>query len=261
MLLCPAKASILMPLVPYVRLLDTRSDVSDLTTYTFTACNLGMIGLVSSPAANVYGTDPLLRSALRNMIVVAVHGEDAAVTFNVSSVTIGGVAGTEGPDRAGATNAINTAIYYWRTDQLQGIANTDIVVTFSEAVTHCAIGVMSVENLSLCVRVAGAASNTFTGTGTLTLGPTMTVENIDFGLVGIFAASCVTGGGTEGFSVKSGIGGTPPNILSAGSTAEMDYAAAWSRSPQWNGANDKPIEFLASWSGAGAGDAACAIFM
>ncbi len=261
MLMCPARTSILMPLVPNVRLLDVKSDVSDLTTYTFTACNLGMIGLVSSPAANVYGTNPLLRSAQRNMIVVCIHGEDAAVTFNVTGVTIGGVAGTEGPDRGGATNAINTAIYYWRADQLQGIANTDIAVTFSEAVTSCAIGVMSVENLSLCARVAGAASNTFTGTGTLTLGPTMTVENIDFGVVGIFAASCVAGGGTEGFAIQSGIGGTPPDILYSGSTAEMDYAAAWSRSSQWNGANDKPIEFLASWSGTGAGDAACAIFM
>lgn len=163
MVLHPAWSTILRGQVPSVKLTDLRNDVSDLTTYTFTNCAIGPITFGVAGAGTPIPGQVLRSSGFRNIAVI-VHGEDAATSFSVTGVTIGGVSGTEQIDRVGATSAINTAIYTWAGSTLDGIANTNIAVTWSEAITSCAIGVLSIENMPMLVGLSSASA---VGTGVM----------------------------------------------------------------------------------------------
>lgn len=263
----PVIAHILAPKFPRVLLLSTANSTSDLTTYTFSAMDIG--GLHAAHPFSAEETipssmpGPPLASSGRKTILAIIHGEDANATFNVSSVTIGGVAGTERVDRGGGTNAINTAIYSWNPADLAGIANTDVAVTWSEAITSCAVGIVEVSN----VRGFGAAGTmSATGTGLITgaLSPIGSADQVIGGAV-IMGSTCATGGGTElpefGFNTGALLTGTDsfnPTTLYEGNNAEIDFAAAYYILPtyQYPGATPRRFEPAVSWSGAGAGDAA-----
>jgi hypothetical protein len=135
---------------PRVSVLDAVVDETDQTTYTFTGCNV-----FSGGSSRDQGVWPGCRSRAHKLIIVAVHGLNDTTTFDVTSVAIGGVSGTERIDRGGTTNAVNSAIYSWEASALSDITNTDIVVTWSEAVTACAIGVVIVEGIGVAAFSAG----------------------------------------------------------------------------------------------------------
>lgn len=238
--------------IPKVTVLHVADDVSDLTTYTFTGVNFGNIGATASIAGQTVLTFPNVRSQCRSYIAVIVHGEDAATVFDVSSVTIGGVSGTERQDRAGATVAINHAIYTFDTDSLQDITSTDVVVTWSEAVTGCAVGVLLIENTGVHIPVISAAGGT--GTGVVSATPTVPINLADRYQLILAASTCDTGGGTEkvqfyiGEATSSESPLVAPRLLYEGSNAEFDYAAAWSYSP---GYNPTVMAISATWSGTG----------
>jgi hypothetical protein len=242
-----------------VRLLDVQNLATDLTTYTFTGVNCGEFGTTLTNSADAYGTNPHQRSTGRKAIVVIVHGEDAATTFGVSGVTLGGVAGVELVDRGGGATAINTAIYIFHTDGLQGITSTDIAVTFSEAVTACAIGVLEVSNFGLVVANGTA---TAVATGNLVLAPTMSAVNSDRNMLFIVGTTAVQVVG-EFLSVTTPSGSvhSSPELLYDRSNAEISYAALWTYSQQYNGANTDFFGLTLDWATAGASDAACVGFM
>lgn len=252
MLIHPAFSAILKPSLPRVTLTDVREDVSDLTTYTFTSCNLGDFGGTGGNTADAYGTNPTPRVASRKFVYVIVHGEDAATTFGVNSVTINGLGGSETVDRGGATNAINTALYVFSTEILSGITNTDIAVTFSEAVTGCAIGVILVENITGAQNV-GSASASNTGIMTAAAGNGLTGAQNN--LLVLSASTCITGGATElpEFDAVQTSGNYWPVLLYHGSNAEFDYAAAWSYGAGYfSGLTEYGNRV--QWSGIGAAD-------
>ena len=258
----PILRHILTPNNPAVKLLSTASDTTDLTTYTFSAMDIGGFGdshPFGSDQANTT-TSALLSSPGRAAIACIVHGEDAATTFGVSSVTIGGVAGTEAVDRGGGTSAINTAIYIWTGESLRGIANTDVVVVWNEAVTSCAVGIIEITNLTC---YAALASGSAQGTGAVNAPIINLADSSRFsGGIAIFGSSCVTGGGTETpeFNLIAGttqpLDAMNPTLLYHGNNAELDFAAAFSLV---TGTFHDPISTVrlgasVSWSGTGAGD-------
>lgn len=251
-----AWSTILNRQTPMVKLCDVRSDTTDLTTYTFTAVNLGDLGSVASIAGDAYGVNPHMRSNGRKMIVVVIHGEDAAVTFGVTSCSIGGVAGTECADRGGGTNAINTATYSWDTNALQGITNTDVVVVWTEAITGCAIGVLSVENIGLAQLFATAATN---GTSLITASPSRSLTNDDTFAVAVMGSTNLTS--TETATFGSGTGGLcNPMLLYSSDNGEFAYAAAWAYSAQWCG-GIASYPTTVGWSGASGMDLVTCMFM
>lgn len=261
----PAHRLLLRRARPEVKLLDVRDDVADLTTYTFTDVNIGDLGAARIIAQSQMSNVHTLRSPSNKAIVINVHAEDDAITYTVSSCTLGGVAGLKTVDRGGGTNAINSAQFIWSSAQLEAIANTNVVVTFSEAVTTCAIGVMSIDNLSY-VRSSGIGTSSSTGTGAINVGGSSTsVENGIRHVAAIMASTHATGGGTAHITVdpyrgSSGDGTWQPTILYEGSNAEMDFAGAWTFIP---GIALGPINsaflpgFTVDWSGAAAFDACC----
>jgi hypothetical protein len=188
-----------------------------------------------------------------------VHGEDAATTYSVSSVTLGGVAGSELVDRGGASAALNTAIYIWYTDSLQDITSTDIAVTFSEAVTSCAIGVLEVSNFGLVVSGGTATAQ---GTGNLVVAPTMSAVNSDRNMLFIVGTSSATVV-AEILQIVSHHGSvhSSPEILYDRSSAEFSFAAVWTYSQQYNGANTDFLGLTLEWATAGNGDAVGVGFM
>lgn len=255
------RAALLKRRAPNVKLLDLQQTINSVTTHTFTGVSLGDLGSVRSESGDVYGTNPHQRAIGRRFIVVVVHGEDAATTFSVNSVSLGSINGTEVVDRGGATSAINTAIYYWDTATLDGITTTTVSVTWSEAVTTAAIGVLLVENVGLVdFMTTGAA--TAVGTGALALNPTVgTNPTLDTFPLLIVGSTCAAN--NEGFSVDPGPGGgVAPTILYADANSAMGYAAAWSYVPQYSYNNDNTtFPVICNWSSTGAGDAVCAGFV
>lgn len=251
---------VLAPKLPSVRLLATASNTNDLTAYTFTAVDIGGFGARHPMGAheNVLLNNPMLSSPGRAAIVVFVHGEDAAATFGVNSVTIGGVSGTEIFDRGGVTQAVDSAIYIWSAGDLAGIANTDIVVTWSEAVTSCAIGVVEVSNLrSFGVLASGSAF------GASNLAVTVTGvadEEAVIGGVVLFCSTCVTGASTEfpsfeiaGAAVPPADGFEPCQIYHE-SNAEIDFAAFYYLISSVDLGGADRSRFQGNWSGAGQAD-------
>lgn len=262
-MLDPLLSAVLKRQAPQVEVLDVRDSSSGLTTYTFTSCNVHF-GSVHSIAGDAYGTDPHVRSPGRKMIVVVVHGDDSASSFGVNSVTIGAVAGTERVDRAGITNPPNTAIYTWDTNSLDGITSTDIAVTWSEAITACAIGVLLVSNLGLCQFVNSA---TAAATTALDLAPAASVTGFDTFAIAICGSSCATGGGTETARITHATTGSGqvngdscPILLYSNSNALLDYCAFWSYSQQYLG-DVVPFRMTVNWSSTGNSDAVMATFV
>lgn len=231
---------------PRVKLLHFASSASDLTTYTFTNVPLGERGTNGFTSNEVYGDSIMLRTPARKAIVIVVHAEDAAATFSVSSVTAGTVAGIEAVDRGGATSAINTAIYVFTEAEISQFTNESVVVTMSEAVTSCAIGVLLVENFSVLLLLTSA---TAVGTGALALAPVASVDD-RFQLC-IIGATCV---GLETFAIET-FAGQHADILYDNQSAEASYACAWGYSKQFVAAGDTNLSYSCSFSSTGAGDA------
>jgi len=262
MLLHPAWRTILKSPKPKIKLTDIREDVGNNTTYTFTGCNidLGMAGTIASEDVGLgtaNGSYP--RSPSRGVVIVAVHGEDSATLFSISTVTIGGVTGTEAADRGGATNAINSGLWYFDTDKLSALANTDIVVTFSEAVTGAAIGVICVTNIGP-LQVVGSNNGTGAGSLLLGVGATTSQANSTYPFA-IVVSTCATGGGTERFqvdAVNSAIadshGAAQIELLYEKSNAEFDYGAAAMICQQYSYNLAVIMEVDVNWSGAGVAD-------
>jgi len=241
---------------PFVRLLDVRESTTNATTYTFTSVSAPPQRGCPSVASETYGASPHLRSATRSLLAVIVHAEDAAVTFGVSSVTFGGVGGTERVDRGGGTSAINTAIYTWTGDLLGAVTTTDVVVTFSEAVTGCAIGVVEISNIG-AAEIGSSTSGS--GTGILTFSPSPSITQYGETSIGLYASTMITGASSETFSTGIINGATPnggsPIVLYEGQNAEFAYAAAFSLSNQYT-ADGNAFAIASEWSGATAGDLA-----
>lgn len=250
--------SIFNPAQPLVKVLDVVSSTANATSYTFSAANIGDLGSVLSISGDAYGTHPHQRSSGRKAIFVCVHGEDSATSFGISSVSIGGVNGSESMDSNG--NVLATmGLYYWNTAALAGITGTDVVVTFSEAVTSCAIGVLGVENIGLFDHTA-SGFNSGTGGISLDLNPG-TPPIIDTYALQIIVSTCVTE--TELFSIANGAGGgSPPQILYADANAEIAFAAAYNYVPQYAGdATSGVFPVIVSWDGTGSGVAGSACFV
>lgn len=119
----------------------TYTNTTDLTTYSFTNCDIGPVG----------------SSAVREVVVV-VHGS-AAATRDVNSVTIGGVAATQqvDPTTIGVASIFNATINTGTT------ATIDVV--FSGAMLNCTISVYAIYSVK---GVTGTAvfQNTVGATGT-----------------------------------------------------------------------------------------------
>lgn len=245
---------------PTVKLLDTAESTSALTTYTFSSVNLGDLGATATDGTDILGTWNTIRMPTKKYIAVVIHGENSAITFDVTGVTIGGVAGSERSDRAGATSAINTAIYTWTTASLGGITNTDIAVTWSTAITGCAIGVLLVENAAWLNNAGGTNG---VGTGVVSAGSALGVSGNASNMLGIWGSTCATGGSTEqpqfyiGEATSTFSPMYAPTLLYQKSNANFDYAAAWSYAPGyfWSGG----FAMNVTWSGTGAGDLVTAI--
>lgn len=240
---------------------DVRGDASDLTTYTFTGCYIGDLGSVATVTGFNWTNECMAQSVGKRVIAVCIHAEDAATVFDVSSVTIGGVAGSEKIDRAGATVLISSAIYTWSSESLAGVGSVaDIVVTFSEAVTACAIGVLNIDN---CMSEGSLTSVGGQATGSINLSTGPSATNQFLSPCQIIAATCGTGGGTERIRFDNGQANSrtssfpAPTLLYEGSVADIDYAAAYTSGSFASGAANSTDHYgiSASWSGAGNGDA------
>jgi hypothetical protein len=246
-----------------VKVSDVRDDVADSTAYTFTNVNLPALGTAMSTAQSL-GVNQLTRSPSNRAIVVVCHSEAAAVTWTVSSCSIGGVNGNKLVDRGGGTLAINTALFIWPANVLQGIANTNVVVTHSKAVTSCAIGVLSMENMRHVSTTA--LSSTFSdssvsgfshqGSGSCTL------ANANTGWTMIAGSTNDTGGGLEDctWEARQGSstnisGANQATHLYTGSNAEMSFSACYLVNPCYS-ANLVACGYGVDWSGAGLHEAA-----
>lgn len=248
----PVWTTVFRRAAPLVKLLDVQSDISDLTTYTFTGVNAGDVGSTGTQT-DTFGANPHMRSTGRKLIIVIVHGEDALATFSVTGVTLGGVAGTEIVDRGGGTVALNTAIYSWDTTSLGNITTTDVVVTWDEAITACAIGVLSVDNIGVYVVRSSSTTN---GSGAMTVSGGSNITGHEIFSLCIGGSTCATG--TETFEVSAegsstGQGCVDPMILYESSNAEIAFAGFWSYLPAYPYDNT-PFRFVANWSGTGNGD-------
>lgn len=258
MIVHPAFTSILAPTTPVVKLIRVENSVSDLTTYTFSNTTPPNLGTCISLSGQTYTTAHHVRSRGRKFFIVVVHAEDSITTFGVNSVTLGGVAGTEVVDRGGGGSAINTALYTWSADDLRSITTGDIVVTFSEAVTSCAVSLLEVENVGIFASVGSGSTQ---GTGELGVFVVPSLEAADRSLLVVLAGTCA---GVEDalFTLPGSAGGGAgmeyPKFLYGSSNAEMSFAAAWAISKGYTPA--RGLGFYLSFSSTGSGDAVAAAF-
>ncbi len=222
--------NLLGPKGPVVTFLDAASDVTDLTVYTFSAMNLRIPFNNFSIASESGGTGPQIRSKDKAVVLIAVHGEDALATFTVSSVTLGGVAGTAVVDEGGA-GVVDTAWFLWECAALAGITTTDVVVTFSEAVTGCAVQAVLVSNL---IQTSAVSSGSSVGTGSIGISSSSTLPLVGNSVV-LFASTNDTGTAAPNFVPEGTTGtfdawsGEAPIILNADSNAEFAYAVGYRR--------------------------------
>lgn len=260
----PAWRTVFKRAYPRPILLDTREDTGNASSYTFTAVNLIFpsclqlnLGTNETP-----GTGSYPRAANKYLIIVTVHTEDSATVFSVTNVTLGGLNGNAGAGRGGATNAINSATYWWGAGDLAGIANTDVVVTASEAITGCAIGVIAIDNMGATFELG--AGNDVTGTG-IQNNEVNVNQNDPVASVAcmLYVTTCATGGGTERVQFSPELASTASGVhnfelLYEKSNAEFDYAAAFAVFPGWIppniGANPIFGGVNLDWSGTGAFD-------
>lgn len=254
MLMLPAHRVLLASPYPRAKFLDLRSDTTALTTYTFTGVNIGPRG-TSELRTQAVGTDQIMRSPSNKMVCIIVHTKDDAVTWTISSCTLGGVAGGKVVDRGGATNAINTAIFQWNDGALAGITNTNVVVTASEAVTSCAIGVVSVENFYLA-NTTTPASASGTATGATNVSTTLNNDSPTLNYCSLVGSTCTTANLAETPIWSPSTGNTngsfAPIMLYEGGDANMSYSAAFQVAPGY--CANQGAAMRLDWSGAGAFD-------
>lgn len=254
MLFTPAQRILLHSNYPRAKFLDLRSNTTGLTTYTFTEVNIGPRGTSELRAQSV-GTDQVMRSPSNKMVVIVVHTKASAVTWTISSCTLGGVAGGKVVDRGGATNAINTAIFQWNDLAIAGIANTDVVVTGSKALLGCAIGVISVENFYLANTSSPAAASG-TSTGAVNVGSSLNTDSPTLNYCSVAGSTCTTANLAEsaiwGVSTGNGNGSFAPTMLYEGGDAVQSYSAAFQTAPGY--CANQGAAMRIDWSGAGAFD-------
>lgn len=238
---------------PMVELLDLRSNTADLTTYTFAGSCINL-GTVASIAGDTYAANPQVRSRGKRFIVVNVHGMDALTVFTVSTCSIGGVNGTKLADAGSESQLVLAATFVWDTNALQGITNTDVVVTFSEAVTSCAVGVLSVSNIGVFQNVTthtwSSASDTLSMINTPA--PALIEHNALLIGAGTFNGANATPVLFENSagSAAGAEGSRSVEILYTGGNAEMSYYCGWSYSPQYNFNNPVTAGFRVDYTGA-----------
>lgn len=237
---------------PRITVWDQRNSTSALTTYTFSSSDTPELGSVLS-TADVYGTNPHVKSNGRKMVLAAVHAEDAATLYTVDSVTLGGVAGTEASDRGGNT-VVSAAIYYWDASSLAGITNSDVVVTFSEAVSSCAVVIMLVDNVGVATPIATGVTAAVSQT------PALDVADMNMFMLGVATSATASGAETVAFGNLQATngGGYWPEWLYEGSNSVMTWAGAIVFFPGYNGG--QRTEFRPTWSGAGTSDSVVAMF-
>jgi hypothetical protein len=261
----PFLTHVLSRKLPTVKLLDVMESTTDTNIYTFTDRSLGRMAGDATGDTWTYTTAPHLPTRSRQAYVAFVHSEDAAITWTLSSLSIGGVNGTIRIDRAGATSAISSAIVTWSGEALAGITTTDVVATFSEAVTGCAIGIVELCGVGV-LQMLGSTSQV--GTGNLLTGVGGTPQNQAMRVVQLFCSTCVTGGSTERFSFDNGQTVSrvssmyAPVLLYEGSNAEFDYAAGYTLGSFCGGeATTNNYGLMVAWSGTGAGDVVTCTFI
>lgn len=253
----PVLRTLLRSQAPRVEVADVRFDDTDLTVYTFTDCKLPRFFNTSGASnGDINTVHPHLRTPSRGMLIVPIHSEAAAITWTIPSVTLGGVAGTV-LSRGGATVPLNSGMAYWDLDALRNIANSDIVVTHSKAVTSCAIGVVGVSNLKLMERIANFSSQATGLTGATAI-PTDPRRDSYQWLIA--ASTCALGGGTPvvtGFP-SSSTGTSPPELLYTGSSAEISFAAFFACAPAYHGNNTVgTLGMTLDWTGVDNSDIYC----
>ena len=221
--------------MPNFTVTDMRNDTADGTTYTFSACRAG--GGASSITERIQNNVlTSKRSAFNRMVLVVVHAKNTGVTWDIVSVTIGGVAGFQQVDRNAQINPINTAIFAWRGSDLDAIANSDIVVTVSQAITGCSIVVIEVDNVFSFFETAYTASTTDGLGAAMIASPSAGITIIPTRNVSVIGASTnVAAVGTEQFEIYNSEGSAVgvswsnvnPVLLYEGGNAEFSYAGFW----------------------------------
>jgi hypothetical protein len=216
---------------PWIKFLSASASDTDATTYTFSSVNL-------DPGR------PFRQG--RDHYVLAIHGEDAADAFTVSTATIAGVAASEIFETPSTTTTTCTAIYILTSQGVGGVSSGDIVITFSEAVTGCGYGLWCVGGLRPLHSVNAGASSNSDFTGASTLGR----QTAQRGDVMVWATTCV-GGEDATFTGGSCF----PQSLASGdynnSSAEFDYAGVgWVHGQHGCGLHGGTN---VSWSGTGEG--------
>lgn len=235
---------------PNVELLDFRENVTDLTTYTFTGMCINL-GTTRSVAGEGYTTDANTRSRGKSALLMLIHAEDALTVFTVSTAALGGVNGTI------LTN-INAAVLggcaavLWPTQLLDAITGTDAVITFSEAITGCAISLLKLSNLG-CLQNMVAFN--LASTGLLAFGFDVTIAQTEQSALLVGGFTCE---GVEGFAIDFSHGVAPDpcagwQTLYQGSNAEFSYAAVWGYTAQYVGQNSHALAAEPQFLGAGNG--------
>lgn len=254
MLFTPAQRLILHSPYPRAKFLDLKSDPTGLTTYTFTGVNIGPRG-TSELRAQSLGTDQIMRSPSNKLVAIVVHTKASAVTWTISSCTLGGVAGGKVVDRGGATNAINTAIFQWNDLAIAGITTTDVVVTGSKALLGCAIGVISLENF-YCANTSTPASASGTNTAATNVSSTLNTNSPTLNFCSIAGSTCTTANMAEtpiwSISTGNNCGSFHSIMLYEGGDAVQSYSAAFQVAPGY--CANQGAAMRLDWSGAGAFD-------
>lgn len=205
---------------------------------------------------------PSMRSASNRLVVLAIHGESTTTTWGYSTATIGGVAGFNWVDRNAQINPINTAIFGWRGSDLDAIANTDIVVTASAALTGCAIVVLEVDNVYSFFETPPSAFTTDGLGAAMTSSPSSGITIVPTRNVAVIGGSTnVSAVGTERFEIYNSEGSTAgvswsnvnPILLYEGGNAEFSYAGFWYWVPGYVPSGSIGAAVV-GWSGTAAAD-------
>lgn len=165
-------------------------DTGAATTYTFLA-------------------EPIGTAAADRRVIIAVHGDDTAATYSISSMTVGGVTTTINSEVGSTTKlaAITTTLVPTGT-------TADVVITFSEAISMCSITVWS---------AIGMLSNTAIDAGTSVADPsTVTLVSGDNGFgvaafTGVSANTIVLSGCTERFNSNTDFTRAAGDAITTGS--------------------------------------------
>lgn len=228
MLVGPLQNILLAPKVPIVTLLDVRENLTDLTTYTFSAMNMKGIGTPGPHIGSAaIGEDPTVPARHKAVVIGLIAGEDAISAYTISGTpTLGGVNSTV-ISNVSATGVSFAGIVRWTPGGLADIANTDVAVTFSEVVTGCAVALVHVDNLTL---VPGTIAAVGSGTTAQTAMPLSAVALPIMRHTAVCLWLSVNDTGTAvpaitGFATgaTNGVAGDHPHILHFGANAEFAY--------------------------------------